>query len=344
MADSRVEEGVMTQVAWPLVTIAIPTYNRADRYLGQALESALNQTYQNIEIIVSDNCSTDNTEHLVKAFKDSRIRYFKQPRNIGADPNWNFCLRQARGVYFLLLQDDELIDNDFVAVCMKAANYSRNVGIIRTGTRDIDADGRVLRQVENIAGGLSTEDFISAFLSCKLNMYLCGSVFNTKKLKAICESSCRWTGTKYRHWEDVYAEMQLAARFGRIDVKDIKASYRKHPSQLTFNVSIREWVEDSFLFLDSICDLVPNNKALVKRQGMKYFAIHNYYIASAIKSPAERLLANLLVFKSFKVFKQMRYRKVLFYVYAILSRTPLYSPLRFIKMTLMRGLRGNLKT
>jgi len=58
----------------PLVTIAIPTYNRADGYLREALASALNQTYQNIEIIVSDNCSTDNSEAFIRGISDQRIR------------------------------------------------------------------------------------------------------------------------------------------------------------------------------------------------------------------------------------------------------------------------------
>lgn len=74
----------------PLVSIAMLTYNRADGYLKQAIQSAVTQTYSNIEIIVSDNCSTDNTEKLVKSFNDSRIRYFKQSRNIGMVPNSNF--------------------------------------------------------------------------------------------------------------------------------------------------------------------------------------------------------------------------------------------------------------
>ena len=91
----------------PKVTIAIPTYNRADDYLKQTLKSALNQTYENIEIIVSDNCSTDNTEAVVNSFNDSRIRYFRQQENIGANNNFNFCLKQAKGEYFLLLLDDD---------------------------------------------------------------------------------------------------------------------------------------------------------------------------------------------------------------------------------------------
>jgi len=122
----------MTDMIRPLVTIGIPTYNRADNYLRQSLNAAVNQTYSNLEIIVSDNCSTDNTESVVKDFHDPRIRYFKQKVNIIANDNFNFCLNQARGEYFLLLHDDDLIDNDFIETCMKSTNYSTDIGIIRT--------------------------------------------------------------------------------------------------------------------------------------------------------------------------------------------------------------------
>ncbi len=108
-----------------LVTIAIPTYNRADNYLKQALSSAVGQTYRNIEIIVSDNCSTDNTESVAKNFKDSRIRYFRQKENIGSNNNCNFCLEHANGIYFLLFFDDDLIDHNFTEACINAINGNR---------------------------------------------------------------------------------------------------------------------------------------------------------------------------------------------------------------------------
>ena len=73
----------------PLVTIAIPTYNRANAYLKTAISCALKQSYQNLEILISDNNSEDNTEELVNQFSDRRIRYVKHPENIGFVKNWN---------------------------------------------------------------------------------------------------------------------------------------------------------------------------------------------------------------------------------------------------------------
>ncbi len=304
----------------PLVTIAIPTYNRADDYLKQAIESALNQTYRNIEIIVSDNCSPDNTEVIVKGYADSRIRYFRQAQSLKPNDNFNFCLKQAKGDCFLLLHDDDLIDNDFIEVCVKAANYSTDVGIIRTGIRRIDAHGKVLGGRDNLAGGLSTEDFFLAFLSRKISMLLCCTLFNTRKLKEIGGFH-----SKYQRWQDVYAEFQLAANFGRLDVQDKKASFRKHPSQTTFNVNIREWAGDAVFLLNAMCDLVPGKKTLIMNAGMQYFARHSYEIASNIRSPINRFIAYLIVFKEFK------YRHLPPPIYAILSYTPLPYLLKFIR-------------
>lgn len=304
----------------PLVTIAIPTYNRADGYLKQALKSAIDQTYQNIEIIISDNCSTDNTEMVVKSFDDPRILYFKQKENIGANNNFNFCLSQAKGEYFLLLQDDDLIDADFTDSCMRALKNNTEVGIIRTGVRTIDSCNKVLNEKQNIAKGLSTEDFFMAFLSHKVSMLLCGTLFNTRKLKEIGGFNSR-----YQRWQDVLAEFKLAAKYGRVDVQDIKASFRIHSSQLTFRSNMQEWCGDALLLLDTMCDLVSEKKILIRNRGMQYFAEHSYGIASKIKSPVKRFIANLVVFKKFK------YRYIPPPVYQILRYIHLYYPLRFAK-------------
>lgn len=285
----------MTSDVHPLVTIAIPTYNRADNYLRQALESALSQTYQHIEIIVSDNHSTDNTEAVVKNLSDPRMRYFRQAENIGANNNFNFCLEQAKGDYFSLLQDDDMIDSDFVDVCMRAADYDTDIGIIRTGMRRIDSHGKVIAETRNLVGGLSTEDFFLGWFAGKTPMHLCSTLFNTKRLKEIDGFD-----SKHQPFQDVFAEVQLAARWGRVDVEDIKATFRQHPSQSTVSAKVGSWCEDSLALLDVMCDLVSDEKkALVRSEGMWFFIGHNYSMAGRVKSPIDRFVAYLTVFKKF---------------------------------------------
>jgi glycosyltransferase involved in cell wall biosynthesis len=297
-----------------LVTIGIPTYNRADGYLKQALESAVNQTYSNIEIIVSDNCSTDHTESLVKSYPDPRIRYFKHDKNIGANNNFNFCLQQAKGDYFLLLHDDDMIDEDFVEICMKSANYSTDFGIIRTGTRRIDAEGNVLHERPNMVRGLSTEDFFRGWFTYKTSWYLCSTFFNTRRLRELGGFQ-----SKKQLLQDGVAIAQLAAKFGRVDVQDVKASFRKHGAEMTFVVKVGDWCEDFLSLLDLMCELVPENEAQLRAEGMRFFAKLSYNRAKAVKAPFERFMAYMIVFKKFD------------YIYL---PPPIH---RFIRRNLLRG-------
>jgi glycosyltransferase involved in cell wall biosynthesis len=278
----------------PLVTIAIPTYNRADAYLKQAIQSALDQTYPNLEIIVSDNCSTDNTESVVKRFYDCRIRYFRHEKNIGANNNFNYCVEQAQGAYFLLLHDDDLIDSDFIDVSMRAVSYKPDVGLIRTGTRKINSEGKVILERKNFAGGLSIPDFFLSWFLNKTPMYLCSTLFNSEKLKSI-----GGFGSKHNLFQDVLAEAILATKFGRIDVEDIKASFRNHPLQHTHAAQITAWCEDSLILLDTICYLAPEKKRMIKIEGLKFFSNRNYRLASRIESPFQRYLSYITIFRMF---------------------------------------------
>lgn len=99
----------------PLVTIVLQTYNRR-KMLEDALESAINQTYKNIEILIGDNCSEDDTEqYCVDMTKnDSRIKYFRHKENIGMVGNANFLLDRISGEYFIFLNDDDWLDLDYV--------------------------------------------------------------------------------------------------------------------------------------------------------------------------------------------------------------------------------------
>ena len=278
----------------PLVSIGIPTYNRADGYLKECIASAVKQTYPAVEIIVSDNCSNDNTEELVAGFADPRIRYHRLRKNIGANNNFNYLVEQAGGDYFLLLHDDDLIDPDFVETCMQAADYKKGVGLIRTGTRLIDSEGRTVKVMPNNAVGLSTEDFFLAWFSHKTALYLCSTLFHTGYLQAI-------GGFKSRRnlFQDVVAEVRLAAAHGRIDAKDVKASFRKHADEITFATKVKHWCEDSSDLLDLIEDLSVENKNLIRKKGLQFFAHINFNRAMAVNSPIGRFKALLTVLDHF---------------------------------------------
>lgn len=93
----------------PLVSVGIPTYNRPEG-LRRTLECMTQQTYPNLEIIISDNCSSnEEVRKVLEEFKnkDARVHYFRQNENIGAGNNFKFVLRQATGEYFMWAADDD---------------------------------------------------------------------------------------------------------------------------------------------------------------------------------------------------------------------------------------------
>ncbi len=96
-----------------LVSICIPNYNNA-KFVGDAINSALNQTYANIEVIVVDNNSSDNSWEVISAFKDPRLICYKNDRNIGMYPNFMMAASKADGEFIKFICADDWIDEHYV--------------------------------------------------------------------------------------------------------------------------------------------------------------------------------------------------------------------------------------
>ena len=127
----------------PNISVCMPTYNQG-RYIRQALDSVLRQTKQDFEIIVYDDASTDDTQQIVAAFTDERLRYFRQPRNVGIAANRNSCLAAARGHYIAWLDSDDIYRPEMLAIQSGVLDRHPNVGLTYGAFEVIDNDGRRL--------------------------------------------------------------------------------------------------------------------------------------------------------------------------------------------------------
>jgi|WetSurMetagenome_2_1015567.scaffolds.fasta_scaffold33991_2 glycosyltransferase involved in cell wall biosynthesis len=133
----------------PLVSIGIPTYNRPTG-LRRALECITRQSHTNLEIIISNNASPGNeTDLIAKAFaeSDTRIKYFRQPVNIGANRNFKFVLSQASGKYFLWFADDDFCDTKFVGELVGCLESDPEVALAMSDVRIIDEETSVAAEV-----------------------------------------------------------------------------------------------------------------------------------------------------------------------------------------------------
>ncbi len=127
----------------PKVSVVIPTYNRA-HLISRAIQSVLDQTYQDLEIIIVDDGSTDNTEEIVKSFKDERIRFIRYDKNKGASAARNTGIRASKGEYIAFQDSDDEWFPDKLEQQMKVFRISPpEIGVVYSGFYRIEADKKI---------------------------------------------------------------------------------------------------------------------------------------------------------------------------------------------------------
>lgn len=128
----------------PLVTICVPTYNNG-KYLRQCLDSIRTQTYSNIEVIVSDNSSSDDTIDIIKLYcQQYNWKCFLNEKNIGAFNNFNKLISLANGEYVAIYHSDDIYDSCIVETCVKRFEQQKSVQLVGTMANIIDAENNIV--------------------------------------------------------------------------------------------------------------------------------------------------------------------------------------------------------
>src|SRR3989344_2584302 len=123
-------------------SILIPSYNGKEVIAG-TIKSVLAQDYNNFEIIISDDVSTDSTVKIIKSFSDKRLKLFKNQRNLGYPGNLNQCLKHAKGDIVYLLGQDDILAENALSLTAKAFAKSKDIGAVTRPYRWFDEDLQV---------------------------------------------------------------------------------------------------------------------------------------------------------------------------------------------------------
>ena len=214
---------------FPLVSIMIPTYNRAER-LRRAVESALNQNYPRIEILISDNASNDATNSYLRLITDDKVKSFRQRENIGLIGNWNFLLNKANGAYCLMLSDDDELYSDavknlMVAVLMANNNHhSSNINIIL-------GSSKISKDINNTSGSitlLNCNELMRGIIKNKIQAFPSAMLLKTDMAKK----------NGYRNYYETAIDLGLIADFSKnkgnaIILDGVVCKYNLHADNIT---------------------------------------------------------------------------------------------------------------
>lgn len=231
---------------FPRLTIVIPTLNRA-YCLPRAIDSALAQTHPDVEIIVSDNGSTDNTPEIMARYSDPRLRTFRRDTTIPACAHGNFLIEQARGELFLGLSDDDFIEPEFAARVIDRFESDPSLSFVYTGCNIHFADVLVPAKV-----GPPVEPgphFIAAFLGGKRDVCWCACVTRTAGLRRIGPIP---EGTRFG---DMFYWTRLAFEGNVGCVADPVASYiayRLGGDNISAKTSVSEWASEVRMLVEQM--------------------------------------------------------------------------------------------
>lgn len=201
------------------VSIVLASYNRAD-LVAKAINSCLNQTYQNIELIIIDDCSTDNSVEVIKAFcqQDDRIKFIQNNVNQGLQKNLNVAFAAASGDYLTWTSDDNLFDQNAIELMANFLQQNPDIGLVYTDYTTIDAaDKKIARIYQESPEYLQIRDCIGAcFLYTREAMEKTGK-YNEQIL--------------YVEDYEFFLRMGLVTKIAHIP--ESCYSYRVHPGALT---------------------------------------------------------------------------------------------------------------
>ncbi len=227
----------------PLFSIAIPTFNRLE-YFKLALNSALAQTYQNVEIVILDNASSDGTQAYLNDVitQHSNITVIRNDENIGFARNIMQIPQYIKGKYLTVLSDDDLLMPTFVELAVSSMETSENIALWYCRTQLIDASGANLRLTPDYSTKVEEgADFIRDIIVCKkINPYWCSVVYRVKNLITIGGF------VNVGNALDFAANCCVASQGMVVFNKKTLSFYRSYDTNLTRKTHFFEWFESEY--------------------------------------------------------------------------------------------------
>ncbi len=266
----------------PTVSIGLPVYNGA-AHIGEAIESILKQDFDDFELIIVDNASTDNTVEICEEFvaKDPRVTLHRNEKNLGASPNFNKAFHLSRGKYFKWLAYDDWVEPSYLRKCVELLDSRPDVSLCQTLTTIYTEDGEFVRNYPERIKAMS-DDPRSRFMSILRDVTQLYQVFGVMRRDMLAETMLIGSNPAADH--TTVAEMALR---GKIYMIQEHLNANRNTKSVRTARDERNWWDASkrkghrpkytLLLLQHLkairnSDLSRRQKWLLSTQTLRYFA------------------------------------------------------------------------
>ncbi len=232
----------------PLISICIPVYN-AEKTLKQTIESVLKQTISDFELIIINNCSTDQSQRVIDQFNDSRIRIFNNSTTVDMAENWSKALSAARGKWTKLVCADDILHIDALRISLVAFDKYPNAAAVFGARNIVNEDGSQLIKSRSYWGKqkiIARNDLINKILSSGTNPIgepLC-VMWKTNLNHHVIKSLSQWN-----YYVDLEMWLRISQHGDFINVFDQIGSFRVSKGALTARRGFKVVAEARRFFL-----------------------------------------------------------------------------------------------
>lgn len=214
----------------PLISVGVPVFN-GEAFLEDAIRSTLAQTFDDLELILCDNASSDRTAEICSdyAARDPRVHYFRNPRNLGAAANYNLVFSHARGRYFKWLAHDDRMLPSYLAKTFRVLEERPSAVLCNTVVSYIDPGGAQLGLYDTRLSGADAYSPSQRFAWMVLRSHTCVDFFGLIRRQALCGSLLHGTF----HGADRALLAQLSLRGRLVQLPAPLLAIREHPNRYT---------------------------------------------------------------------------------------------------------------
>lgn len=252
----------------PKVSICIPTYNYGS-FISDAIRSVLDQTFDDFELIVVDNCSTDDTRKIVEEYaaSDVRIKYYFNETNIGMVGNWNQCLKYATGDYVKLLCADDLLEPTCIEKSVVTLDRYPQVAIVACSRLLVTEDKHPINTL-SYSGDYEVVESYEVIKKCLFSRNIIGepsAVLFRRNL------SGRGFDARYKQLVDLEMWLYLLRKGDFAFIPEVLCHFRQHNNQTTkMNVTSLVYIEDEFSIYNEYINNKELNLCFIQRHEIKY--------------------------------------------------------------------------